>query len=126
MSDELNTCQRLGFGSARPRSCLSCKVSSSDYSYSKLASRLSHGPDRKSTRLNSSHDQISYAVFCLKKKKKNDNHTLLERNTTNLNTERDESTNTTPGIRKSQGKYDTKPNATLQDQRHTPTHDTPM
>src|SRR2546428_6803308 len=29
------------------------------------------GPeDRKSTRLNSSHDQISYAVFCLKKKNK--------------------------------------------------------
>src|SRR3989440_982019 len=27
------------------------------------------GRDRKSTRLNSSHDQISYAVFCLKKKK---------------------------------------------------------
>src|SRR5690242_21812112 len=29
-------------------------------------------PDRKSTRLNSSHMSISYAVFCLKKKKKND------------------------------------------------------
>src|SRR2546421_4947246 len=29
--------------------------------------------DRKSTRLNSSHDQISYAVFCLKKKKKTNN-----------------------------------------------------
>src|SRR2546430_4065101 len=29
------------------------------------------GQDRKSTRLNSSHSQISYAVFCLKKKKKN-------------------------------------------------------
>src|SRR6267143_3467653 len=30
----------------------------------------SHGlPDRKSTRLNSSHSSISYAVFCLKKKK---------------------------------------------------------
>src|SRR5256886_11068349 len=29
-----------------------------------------HGLDRKSTRLNSSHSQISYAVFCLKKKKK--------------------------------------------------------
>src|SRR2546428_3845686 len=28
--------------------------------------------DRKSTRLNSSHDQISYAVFCLKKKNKKD------------------------------------------------------
>src|SRR5688572_32005561 len=30
-----------------------------------------HDLDRKSTRLNSSHSQISYAVFCLKKKKKN-------------------------------------------------------
>src|SRR2546421_6332000 len=30
------------------------------------------GEDRKSTRLNSSHDQISYAVFCLKKKKKSE------------------------------------------------------
>src|SRR5437899_4248227 len=29
-----------------------------------------HGRDRKSTRLNSSHLGISYAVFCLKKKKK--------------------------------------------------------
>src|SRR2546430_7016182 len=28
--------------------------------------------DRKSTRLNSSHSQISYAVFCLKKKKKSE------------------------------------------------------
>src|SRR2546427_3743416 len=28
--------------------------------------------DRKSTRLNSSHSQISYAVFCLKKKKRQD------------------------------------------------------
>src|SRR5688572_32083603 len=35
--------------------------------------------DRKSTRLNSSHSQISYAVFCLKKKKKEklDNPYLL-------------------------------------------------
>src|SRR5690349_22810172 len=30
------------------------------------------GGDRKSTRLNSSHVEISYAVFCLKKKKKKD------------------------------------------------------
>src|SRR5206468_5332170 len=30
---------------------------------------LTASQDRKSTRLNSSHDQISYAVFCLKKKK---------------------------------------------------------
>src|SRR2546430_11990990 len=34
--------------------------------------------DRKSTRLNSSHSQISYAVFCLKKKKKL-NHNLKHR-----------------------------------------------
>src|SRR2546430_12689160 len=33
-----------------------------------------NGRDRKSTRLNSSHSQISYAVFCLKKKKINDEH----------------------------------------------------
>src|SRR2546430_8434059 len=36
------------------------------------------GPDRKSTRLNSSHSQISYAVFCLKKKKKKEQqHTKI-------------------------------------------------
>src|SRR5258708_23499335 len=33
--------------------------------------RYGSRPDRKSTRLNSSHQIISYAVFCLKKKKKN-------------------------------------------------------
>src|SRR2546422_3454530 len=41
----------------RQRSCGCC------------AARISK-PDRKSTRLNSSHGYISYAVFCLKKKKK--------------------------------------------------------
>src|SRR5690349_23866568 len=35
--------------------------------------RRSRRTDRKSTRLNSSHVEISYAVFCLKKKKKNKN-----------------------------------------------------
>src|SRR2546430_4110032 len=34
------------------------------------AERRRNREDRKSTRLNSSHSQISYAVFCLKKKKK--------------------------------------------------------
>src|SRR5438445_8434811 len=33
------------------------------------AAGVGHGGDRKSTRLNSSHANISYAVFCLKKKK---------------------------------------------------------
>src|SRR3989475_6658063 len=36
----------------------------------KLSRAAVRGLDRKSTRLNSSHSQISYAVFCLKKKKK--------------------------------------------------------
>src|SRR5688572_31789335 len=43
------------------------------YSYSGGLNRTTQGIlelDRKSTRLNSSHSQISYAVFCLKKKKK--------------------------------------------------------
>src|SRR2546427_7236291 len=48
---------------------------------SSAPSRLAAAPraqftvaDRKSTRLNSSHSQISYAVFCLKKKKKEKQH----------------------------------------------------
>src|SRR2546427_5034983 len=39
-----------------------------------------HHLDRKSTRLNSSHSQISYAVFCLKKKKKISRRSNLLRN----------------------------------------------
>src|SRR5206468_10986644 len=37
--------------------------------YISIVDRQGSERDRKSTRLNSSHDQISYAVFCLKKKK---------------------------------------------------------
>src|SRR2546430_7232984 len=54
--------------------------------------RLDQAPlDRKSTRLNSSHSQISYAVFCLKKKKKKQTNshnipTLLTRTLTIHNT----------------------------------------
>src|SRR5688572_31156907 len=40
------------------------------------AAPLSNKEDRKSTRLNSSHSQISYAVFCLKKKKKKKKHNV--------------------------------------------------
>src|SRR5690606_41694152 len=39
-----------------------------------LAERLPLHPDRKSTRLNSSHVKISYAVFCLKKKTNKSNY----------------------------------------------------
>src|SRR5256886_10020818 len=48
---------KLDTASARVRDVLAALQSYSDQ-------------DRKSTRLNSSHSQISYAVFCLKKKKK--------------------------------------------------------
>src|SRR6266496_3563022 len=43
-----------------------------------LAKVNPEAPDRKSTRLNSSHVEISYAVFCLKKKKKKDSHYSLK------------------------------------------------
>src|SRR5256885_5600892 len=47
-----------------------------------LAALVHHGQDRKSTRLNSSHLVISYAVFCLKKKKNHVNqvHKVLVHN----------------------------------------------
>src|SRR2546430_12846610 len=51
------------------------------YSYPLCRPRPSQGVrvrDRKSTRLNSSHSQISYAVFCLKKKKKKTKITQLD------------------------------------------------
>src|SRR5947209_10880170 len=51
-------CQRFAENPAGPR--LGC-------------ARAAAGTDRKSTRLNSSHANISYAVFCLKKKKKKKN-----------------------------------------------------
>src|SRR6266568_8330211 len=43
-------------------------------------------PDRKSTRLNSSHSSISYAVFCLKKKKSNERIYTLQIKKTKKNT----------------------------------------
>src|SRR5256885_12380734 len=45
-----------------------------------MATRISfsNSSDRKSTRLNSSHLVISYAVFCLKKKNKKTRHRVLE------------------------------------------------
>src|SRR5256886_13203602 len=43
---------------------------SGDRQVSATVDGITYGLDRKSTRLNSSHSQISYAVFCLKKKKR--------------------------------------------------------
>src|SRR5688572_31679335 len=53
LARELTPCRRFADDGHTRRLCL-----------------ISGGEDRKSTRLNSSHSQISYAVFCLKKKKK--------------------------------------------------------
>src|SRR5438105_12837078 len=63
-------------------------------------SRAAFGSDRKSTRLNSSHEWISYAVFCLKKKKTRKRPstrrppTQQPRSTSNLRNASDESNRT--------------------------------
>src|SRR5437870_10441704 len=55
----------------RTQSCRTSASSSPSRARRPSARRVAAG-DRKSTRLNSSHVAISYAVFCLKKKKKKD------------------------------------------------------
>src|SRR5438876_5307536 len=54
----------LAAGDKAPRAVVFCAVQGSN-AHSLISAR-----DRKSTRLNSSHPSISYAVFCLKKKKR--------------------------------------------------------
>src|SRR5439155_22981981 len=51
----------------RPRS--ERRVELDEFAGEDVVLQVVHGKDRKSTRLNSSHVAISYAVFCLKKKK---------------------------------------------------------
>src|SRR3712207_8041605 len=50
-----------------------------------VAERQNAGQDRKSTRLNSSHANISYAVFCLKKKKNKYNNIVWIKSLTTNN-----------------------------------------
>src|SRR5438270_6428661 len=60
-----------------PHTCVAARnpnATSSDATTA--ATTLAASRDRKSTRLNSSHSQISYAVFCLKKKNKNPDKVL--------------------------------------------------
>src|SRR5256886_16843170 len=61
LHDALPICTIASFGRQVKRTVLRAATSAGE-----PATRI----DRKSTRLNSSHSQISYAVFCLKKKKK--------------------------------------------------------
>src|SRR2546429_6053123 len=64
----------VAFG-GRMRSASPCRMSVGTLFFgmslrkNKVPTLILHGEDRKSTRLNSSHGYISYAVFCLKKKK---------------------------------------------------------
>src|SRR2546427_978322 len=66
--------QQIVGAHARPRQSLTASSCFMVKRSDPLANNLDlHDRDRKSTRLNSSHSQISYAVFCLKKKKTNNN-----------------------------------------------------
>src|SRR2546428_8488435 len=61
----------IGKGARGPEE-IECQ-SEAHHRFQRWRSRSAHAAvdaDRKSIRLNSSHDQISYAVFCLKKKKR--------------------------------------------------------
>src|SRR2546430_6455998 len=58
---------------------VTCSAGNPPVQRTRAARRSSVARDRKSTRLNSSHSQISYAVFCLKKKK-NDQARFKSRN----------------------------------------------
>src|SRR2546430_8426737 len=69
LSNARGTPKRLPAASADSRRLVDSAVISKS-SGSDCKAGMCASADRKSTRLNSSHSQISYAVFCLKKKKK--------------------------------------------------------
>src|SRR5689334_23407927 len=60
----------LACGALLPDRCRAVASIAGVAPYDAYGLRWFEGIDRKSTRLNSSHSSISYAVFCLKKKKK--------------------------------------------------------
>src|SRR5258708_17013651 len=68
LHDALPICRRRAWH-ATARGC-ACSAKRRTPSPAPTQSTPTPGRDRKSTRLNSSHQIISYAVFCLKKKKK--------------------------------------------------------
>src|SRR5436309_11104751 len=62
----------------RSRSVSSELLADGDVELPRINYRRCNERDRKSTRLNSSHVKISYAVFCLKKKKKSNTNSKLQ------------------------------------------------
>src|SRR3989442_10731456 len=68
--DTLSAAQRAGLALARLGAGQRVRIVTRDSEFVEgSVMAASARPDRKSTRLNSSHVRISYAVFCLKKKK---------------------------------------------------------
>src|SRR3712207_8017944 len=63
---------------AAPRAGVRVAFSSIDGAKERVVGSVMRTSDRKSTRLNSSHANISYAVFCLKKKKKLEYSLVIE------------------------------------------------
>src|SRR5437879_7237217 len=68
----------VGVAALQVAKALGASVVGTSGSAEKLNKLKSLGLDRKSTRLNSSHRCISYAVFCLKKKKKEETYNNIE------------------------------------------------
>src|SRR6266511_5339210 len=67
----------LSLHDALPISCSSTRWTRCSAPGARACPRTWRTRDRKSTRLNSSHVKISYAVFCLKKKKKKENNQCI-------------------------------------------------
>src|SRR2546422_8537597 len=79
LHDALPISERRGAAGPRQRRPAQRRRTRSGEGIRRVAQALRKETDRKSTRLNSSHGYISYAVFCLKKKK--------QKNTTESHTE---------------------------------------
>src|SRR5690348_17448268 len=76
--DPVVRCRRtLHLRSGARRRCGACCRGRRDHTAGRSHGRRYPVGDRMSTRLNSSHPSISYAVFCLKKKKKKKTHLFL-------------------------------------------------
>src|SRR5215204_6781968 len=94
-ADASSPCPRLWSGSGCPRVGLACsRIScrrrgrgspSPSSRRDRTGSPQAQARDRKSTRLNSSHTVISYAVFCLKKKKKRKTSDVVQNKKKNRN-----------------------------------------
>src|SRR5207247_6391183 len=76
-SDLMTTLSAVGIEAVKPESERDKELkrlfeanAANESKISELQAKVDAHTDRKSTRLNSSHEWISYAVFCLKKKKK--------------------------------------------------------